>query len=55
MQLLDTQKVKSDGVCFMPKILIVEDEPQLARFVQLELEHEEYELSLIHISEPTRH
>ena len=27
----------------MPKILIVEDEPQLARFVQLELEHEEYE------------
>ena len=43
MQLLDTQKVKSDGVCFMPKILIVEDEPQLARFVQLELEHEEYE------------
>ena len=27
----------------MPKILIVEDEPQLARFVQLEMEHEEYE------------
>ena len=27
----------------MLKILIVEDEPQLARFVQLELEHEEYE------------
>ena len=27
----------------MAKILIVEDEPQLARFVQLELEHEEYE------------
>ncbi|MGN1090831.1 MAG: response regulator transcription factor [Huintestinicola sp.] len=27
----------------MSKILIVEDEPQLARFVQLELEHEEYE------------
>ncbi len=26
----------------MPKILIVEDEPQLARFIQLELEHEEY-------------
>ena len=43
MQLFDTQKVKSDGVCFMPKILIVEDEPQLARFVQLEMEHEEYE------------
>lgn len=28
----------------MAKILIVEDEPQLARFVQLELEHEEYEI-----------
>lgn len=27
----------------MSKILIVEDEPQLARFIQLELEHEEYE------------
>lgn len=27
----------------MAKILIVEDEPQLARFIQLELEHEEYE------------
>ncbi|MDE7295326.1 MAG: response regulator transcription factor [Oscillospiraceae bacterium] len=27
----------------MSKILIIEDEPQLARFVQLELEHEEYE------------
>lgn len=27
----------------MAKILIVEDEPQIARFVRLELEHEEYE------------
>lgn len=27
----------------MAKILIIEDEPQLARFIQLELEHEEYE------------
>ena len=27
----------------MPKILIVEDEHQLARFIQLELEHEDYE------------
>ncbi len=27
----------------MSKILIVEDEPQLARFIQLELEHEDYE------------
>ena len=30
----------------MSKILIVEDEPQLARFVQLELEHEEYETTV---------
>ena len=28
----------------MTRILIVEDEPQLARFIQLELEHEEYDL-----------
>ncbi|MBQ5311142.1 MAG: response regulator transcription factor, partial [Oscillospiraceae bacterium] len=27
----------------MAKILIVEDEPQIARFVELELRHEEYE------------
>lgn len=30
----------------MPKILIVEDEHQLARFIQLELEHEDYETSV---------
>ena len=30
----------------MTKILIVEDEPQLARFIQLELEHEEYETKI---------
>lgn len=30
----------------MSKILIVEDEPQLARFIQLELEHEEYETTV---------
>ena len=30
----------------MPKILIVEDEHQLARFIQLELEHEDYETTV---------
>lgn len=30
----------------MAKILIIEDEAQLARFVQLELEHEEYETAV---------
>lgn len=30
----------------MPKILIVEDEHQLARFIQLELEHEDYETAV---------
>lgn len=30
----------------MSKILIIEDEPQLARFIQLELEHEEYETAV---------
>lgn len=30
----------------MAKILIVEDEPQLARFIQLELEHEQYETTI---------
>lgn len=30
----------------MAKILIVEDEPQLARFIQLELEHEDYETDI---------
>lgn len=30
----------------MSKILIIEDEPQLARFIQLELEHEEHETAV---------
>ena len=50
----------------MSRILIIEDEKNLARFVELELKHEGYDiqveyngrkgldLSLIHISEPTR-
>ena len=41
----------------MSRILIVEDEKKIARFLELELTHEGYEvqtLSLIHISEPTR-
>ena len=30
----------------MAKILIIEDEPKIARFVQLELKHEGYEVEL---------
>lgn len=32
----------------MKKILLIEDEPQIARFVQLELTHEGYDVSIAH-------
>ena len=42
------------------KILIADDEPEIRNLLRLYLENENYhvieaELSLIHISEPTRH
>lgn len=35
----------------MPKILIIEDEENLARFIQLELMHEKYEVTVLHDGE----
>ena len=33
----------------MIKILLIEDEPQIARFVQLELHHEGYHVTLANV------
>ena len=38
----------------MSRVLVVEDESAIAELISLNLRHAGYELSLIHISEPTR-